>query len=507
MEDPKSTSDHFFDALDDFPFYDCLDTPQSDHDHEPESLSPIKPNDDVSQTSKPSPEISIQPTDSNKSNPISSLTYEINDPTTSDTTTSTLFPRERKYRFSRNINQNEKLDPVKPRFRSTNIQHGENEVTLEASTLTNTVIDEPSSNFLFLLAALVVKAIAFQINLLVGFFTFPIWLLHCSYVFVVDPFWVVRFSKECLTGVLLRVWGVLFEGVTRFTYEWVKGHKSVWVLGLRFGWGLLWSVYVSFVLVSLLASSFLVGGFMMNFLVDKPVQIKEVLEFDYTKTTPVAYVPIISCPDVSCGVSCKENIQVGKLGEAHVVPLDHKLQVTLSLTLPESDYNRNLGNFQVRVDFLSVHGKTLASLGRPCMLQFKSEPIRLLLTFLKVAPLVAGYSSESQTININFRGYTEEETPTACLRVVVEQRAEFRPGAGIPEIYAASLKLESKLPLLKRILWNWKNTILVWISMMMFTMELLFTLLCCKPFIMPRVRLRGGSANSSATRNNPPSQR
>ncbi|KAA8549682.1 hypothetical protein F0562_001300 [Nyssa sinensis] len=86
------------------------------------------------------------------------------------------------------------------------------------------------------------------------------------------------------------------------------------------------------------------------------------------------------------------------------------------------------------------------------MLQFKSQPIHLLLTFLKLAPVVTGYLLESQTLTIKFKGFTEGDMPTACLRVIIEQRAEYRPASGIPEIYAASLTLESELPLLKRIL-------------------------------------------------------
>ncbi|OMO82750.1 Adipose-regulatory protein, Seipin [Corchorus olitorius] len=175
--------------------------------------------------------------------------------------------------------------------------------------------------------------------------------------------------------------------------------------------------------------------------------------------------------------------------------------VTVSLTLPESEYNRNLGMFQVRVDFLSFDGITLASSSHPCMLKFKSEPIRLLLTFFKAAPLIAGYASEAQTLNLKIRGLHEGTVPTTCLRVVLEQRAEFRPGAGIPELYDASVILESELPFLKRIIWSWRRTIFIWISMATFMMELLFTLVCCRPIIIPRTRARDGSFSSRSAQN------
>lgn len=161
----------------------------------------------------------------------------------------------------------------------------------------------------------------------------------------------------------------------------------------------------------------------------------------------------------------------------------------------------------MRVDLLSGNGDVLSSSRRHSMLHFKSQPIRLLLTFLKIAPLLAGFYSETQTLTIKFKDLSERDTPTACLRVIIEQRAEFRPGAGVPEVYAASLSLESGLPLLKRILWSWKKTIFIWLSMTLFTMELLVALVCFKPLVLPRTRQRGRSTNTNASPNRSPIQR
>ncbi|GFP96955.1 seipin [Phtheirospermum japonicum] len=235
-------------------------------------------------------------------------------------------------------------------------------------------------------------------------------------------------------------------------------------------------------------------------MVEEPIRMTRSLNFDYKEKSPVAYVPIMTGPELIHDMYLGEKPEIGKDSGSRVIPANHKLKVTVSLTLPESEYNQNLGIFQVRVDFLSSDGKTLARSRRPCMLQFKSQPIRLALTMLKVAPILTGYTSETQNLEINFRGFTEGETPTACLSVVIEQRAEFSPGGGIPEIYDASLTLESELPLLKNVLWFWKKTLFVWISMVIFTMELFFALLCCKPIVIPRIRLRE-AGNRDASRN------
>ncbi|KAK2447502.1 putative adipose-regulatory protein (Seipin) [Trifolium repens] len=237
--------------------------------------------------------------------------------------------------------------------------------------------------------------------------------------------------------------------------------------------------------------------------VEKPIQIKEVLNFDYTKLSPGAYVPILSCDDVGRKDYENNNVEVGKLmmmGE-RVIPSRHRVQVTVSLRVPESGYNRNLGVFQARVDFLLSNGKTIASLSQPCMLRFRSEPIRLIMTFLKIAPLITGYTSETQILNVKMRGFVEGNIPTSCLKVTLEQRPEYQPGAGIPEIYDASLVVESELPFFKRMIWHWKMSIFIWTAMMAFFTELIFILVFCRPIIIPRTRQRVASARGPATLN------
>lgn len=141
------------------------------------------------------------------------------------------------------------------------------------------------------------------------------------------------------------------------------------------------------------------------------------------------------------------------------------------------------------------------------MLKFRSEPIRLITTFLKIVPLVTGYGSETQTLKAKMRGFVEGDIPTSCLKVTLEQRAEYLPGAGIPQMYDSSIIVESELPFFKRIIWHWKMSIFIWITMMAFMMELLFVLVCCWPIIIPRTRQRSGSARGDGTQNNlqPPS--
>ncbi|GKC85969.1 adipose-regulatory protein, seipin [Tanacetum coccineum] len=386
------------------------------------------------------------------------------------------------HNISTNINNNDTL--------KNNTTSNEPDNVSSEITSTN---NESNSSYINGIVGSVIKMISFQLNLLVSSVTLPIWLTFYSYKFMIDPFTSIKIVKRFITENLKSVIGLCFSCVRK--------HDTTWKLGVRVGWGLLWLVYVGFILVSLLVFALVVSGVILKSVMEEPVRVMEELTFDYTKDSPTAFVPLMSCPE-SDFLECGERVRDGLSGELRVIPIDHKVYASVLLTLPESYYNRNLGIFQVRVDFLSGNGQRLASTRQPCMLQFRSPPIRLMLTFFKLVPLVTGYSSESQTLNIKFRGYTERNDPTSCLRVILEQRAEFTKGGGIPEIYEAFLKLESQPPFLKRILWYWKGTVYIWISITIFVVELLFTLVCCTPIIAPWLQRRGDSPSYNAPRDN-----
>ncbi|KAG2309011.1 hypothetical protein Bca52824_028759 [Brassica carinata] len=259
------------------------------------------------------------------------------------------------------------------------------------------------------LATLVIKSIEVQVSLMLSFIKFPPWLIRICFSFVSDPYRTMRRGRR-----------YLLSTVVELCESGLKDDQHVLEAVRRLALGLLWAVHVGIVLFAMLVSAFMVSGFVITSLAHEPLVVKESLSFDYTKNSPEAYVPI-----------------------TRVNTPNHRTEVSVSMTLPESEYNRNLGMFQV----------LLATSRQPCMLRFRTEPIRLVQTFLKIAPLVSGYVSETQTLNLKLKGFAEKDiVTTACMKVVIEQRAEFRRGAGIPEIYEASLLLESELPFLKRMM-------------------------------------------------------
>ncbi|KAE8673316.1 NOD26-like intrinsic protein 1,2 isoform 1 [Hibiscus syriacus] len=505
MESQSSDEeDQFFDAFDDFQFYDCFTCEQSEPStsHLPSTL--------------------LRRTFSRRGTtgkePVECLPEASNLEDHSRTNS-----RDPRYNLFRDLKPNESTFSVteSPRDGVSSIGVSEENNVVE-STVTVAENDEPvdqarnnsadsiaepseslnsNSRLLLFIAGFVIKAFGFQLNLLISSVTLPISVLSYGYMFIIDPFQAFSHGRAYIIAKLLHLRDSICDYFSPMMNDCINYHKSIWNLVFRFCWGLFWASYVGCVLFGLMFTSLATTGVLMRYLVEEPLEMKEMLNFDYTQTSPVAFVPIVSCAAAGCGAKCMEKIDVGKNVRPRAIPLDHKLKVTVSLTLPESEYNKNLGMFQVRVDFLSINGETLATSSHPCMLKYISVPIRLLLTFFKVAPLVTGYTREAQNLNLKIRGLNEGTVPTACLKVVLEQRAEFRPGAGIPELYDAFLILDSELPFIKRIIWSWRRTIFVWVSMTLFMTEVLFTLVCCSPLLLPRKRTRDGSARSTPTRN------
>ncbi|KAK1353943.1 Seipin-2 [Heracleum sosnowskyi] len=371
--------------------------------------------------------------------------------------------------------------------------HGISECYIDDYVDVSEVVNSPSGgyqefplNIIIFLAAIILKMVGFQINLFLGFFMFPIRLSYFTVMLMMFPFQTVARIRNYIIKMFLGMWVGFYTSLTSFMYKKIKAQKALMHLAIRFTWAIFWAIYVCFLLVGLLVSGFIVGGLTMRRLVEEPIQTTQPLNFDYTRASPVAFMPIMSSNGVaqSSGMISKESMQaVGEAGK-RAIPYNHKLQLKVSLSLPESEYNRKLGIFQVKVEFLSTTGKVTASSSYPSMLKFKSQSVRFAETMFKTIPLVAGFQSESQILDVKFSDFTEGIEPTACLRVILEQRAEHQPGAGIPEIYSASLSVKSELPQLRKIVWCWRRTIFVWISFMTFLMELAVILIFCRPLIL-----------------------
>ncbi|KAF8097929.1 hypothetical protein N665_0279s0058 [Sinapis alba] len=245
----------------------------------------------------------------------------------------------------------------------------------------------------------------------------------------------------------------------------------------RTWFGVMGACHVSAMMVAAMILAVVLGVGIVSLYVEKPVAVRERLFFDYTEDNPSAV------------------FSLDKKKRPFGVPLGHKVHVSLVLWMPESDLNRRIGLFQLKVELLSLKGEIIARSSQPCMLRFRSKPIRLARTFVMSVPLVAGIANEAQTMRIDALIHQEKWPRTKAVRATLIPRAQTRL---LPQLYEAEIVINSKPPWTKRMAYNWKWTLCVWTSMYLYVPILISLLWCFRPFLFPYVASRTvvGSQNS-----------
>lgn len=342
----KEGDDYFDDALDEFPFYDCRDSELSVDLDQPEQQSSSTTASSLTRrrSHRYSKQNECRNNDKLLSEPVTTGGEQNDNISTVTENTERLGDQSLVMDTQgRPANAEDTTQEVSV----VTVMDGERVDDLTESVGQLRENEAEASSLLISLAAFVIKAIGFQFNFLISMFTLPFWCLNASLMFIVDPFSGMVRIRDCLVQKSLNARNWISETVSGSVHDCLKDHKSILELALKCGWGLFWSIYVCSVLFGLLLSATLVSGFLMKYLVQEPIRVEEKLNFDYTKNCPVAYLPIISCGATDCGVKCREMVDIGGRGMARVIPPNHKLLATVKLSLPESDYNRNLGVFQV----------------------------------------------------------------------------------------------------------------------------------------------------------------
>lgn len=105
----------------------------------------------------------------------------------------------------------------------------------------------------------------------------------------------------------------------------------------KLGQGVLSMVYVCMVLTVVMVLAVAVGVGLVRFCVEQPVFLKDSLYFDYTELNPKAEFLI------GGDGGFRESSRMKQMG----VPVGHTFYVSVVLFMPESDYNRDIGVFQV----------------------------------------------------------------------------------------------------------------------------------------------------------------
>lgn len=83
---------------------------------------------------------------------------------------------------------------------------------------------------------------------------------------------------------------------------------------------------------------------------------------------------------------------------------DQEYSVSVSLDMPESEVNRQLGMFMVNISFISSSGQVISSSGRHLMLRYHSQLVRYMSTLFYWLPLVLGFSEERQVLGSEICG-------------------------------------------------------------------------------------------------------
>lgn len=138
---------------------------------------------------------------------------------------------------------------------------------------------------------------------------------------------------------------------------------------------------------------------------------------------------------------------------------------------------------QMTAEVLSADGDVIAKLSQPCMLRFRSLPIRLTRTFLMGVPLILGISGETQKITVQILRHKEVTYPrTRAIRITLSPRAGT---SYLPQLYEADIVLNSQLPWTRQLVHGWRWTLYVWASFYFYVMFLITYVTCCRPHLSP----------------------
>lgn len=250
------------------------------------------------------------------------------------------------------------------------------------------------------------------------------------------------------------------------------GTSAVHHLLRRLAYGLLGAVYTGMVLALVMAAAAIMGFLVVNYWVEEPVVVKEKLQFDFTDFNPQATF-------VFDGGVAGERKRKQQLA---MVPVGHTFHVSVELLVPDSDYNRDIGVFQIMAEVISTNGRIIAKSSHPSMLIYQSQPIRLMHTLLMGFPLLLGLTRETQKIMVQMLKCKEDSLiRTEAIRITLMPRAGT---PYLPQLYEAKILVHSRLPWVKELIHDWKWTFYVWTSLHIYVMFLTLILCFYRPLLV-----------------------
>ncbi|KAL2330176.1 hypothetical protein Fmac_017757 [Flemingia macrophylla] len=271
----------------------------------------------------------------------------------------------------------------------------------------------------FILPTPIAKLISFPTDLIFNGMDFVFSPIHSLLSVATESYHRAEETKVNAESAVRRVPSQITHGTTHLLKK----------LGLSF----LTAACVCMVLILVLFLATVVGVGLVRFWVEEPVSVKENLHFDYTEAHPSA-VFLFNGVRSFKGHLMKKQISV---------PVGHTFVASLLLVMPESDFNRDLGMFQLTAELESVNGNVIEKSSQPCMLRYRSSPVRLARTAMMGVPLVLGISGETQNIYVEILRHKEDYRRSNAIKVTLHPRAG---SSSLPQLYEAELIMKSHLP-------------------------------------------------------------
>jgi len=177
-----------------------------------------------------------------------------------------------------------------------------------------------------------------------------------------------------------------------------------------------------------------------------PASLAQDLVFDYTAQHPLATASFTPEKFANARATSIEDLNM------RIVNPNQEFEVEIEFTVPESEYNADVGMFQVHTKMLTPNGKTLHESSRPGVLKYTSREVRWLKTIVWWPLYAFGFIEEQQNVHVMaVKKYREDrETPFTNIEVTM------KPHAGstkLPQIYEARVRINLSMGMLAKALY------------------------------------------------------
>lgn len=135
--------------------------------------------------------------------------------------------------------------------------------------------------------------------------------------------------------------------------------------------------------------------------------------------------------------------------QERIVSPHSTFDVHVQLDLPDSEYNRKVGMFQVKAELVNLNGETILDSMRPTLLRYQSPLVRWMKTLAYWPFHVAGFVEEKQTIDVRVFSKIRERRDFTRVAVKLLPRGQTKNGL-LPEVYSASTTISLRMNVLQK---------------------------------------------------------